>query len=135
MAHNRDDLEKQQPSESIEKVTRPRSKKSGKDGKGEQTGASASKRGKHMEEKSKAADKHKKPKLVRDSFTLPHADYALFKALKGRCIEHGVEVKKSELVRVALRTLAEMNDNTLLRAVNRLERLKSGRPPQEAAAE
>jgi hypothetical protein len=88
------------------------------------------------EEKEKAADAQtgkkvrgqKKPKLVRDSFTLPEADYALFKELKARCLDHGVEVKKGELLRIAIQALAKMPVAKLLESVGRLERLKTGRP-------
>lgn len=73
----------------------------------------------------------KKPKLVRDSFTIPESDYALFKNLKGRCLNTGIEVKKSELLRVALNVLSAMDDTSLVAAVNRLERLKTGRPAKK----
>lgn len=72
--------------------------------------------------------KAKKPKLVRDSFTLPEADYALFAALKVRALGAGVEVKKSELLRAALVTLAKLEDAALLEAIAQVERIKPGRP-------
>lgn len=76
----------------------------------------------------KSESSGKKPKLVRDSFTLPEADYALFKELKARCLKAGVEVKKTELLRVALRMLADAKDEQLLEAVRGVERIKAGRP-------
>lgn len=70
----------------------------------------------------------KKPKLVRDSFTIPEADYALFAALKQRLLAAGVEVKKSEILRAALVTLAKLDDAELVTAIGLVERIKTGRP-------
>ncbi|HEY9104528.1 hypothetical protein [Chitinimonas sp.] len=71
---------------------------------------------------------HKKTKLVRDSFTFPEQDYALFAALKGRVLKAGQEVKKGELVRAGLATLAALPEDALLAAIGKLEKLKTGRP-------
>ena len=70
----------------------------------------------------------KKPKLVRDSFTFPAADYALFASLKQRALKAGHEIKKSELLRAGLAALAELSDSALLAAVQAIDRLKPGRP-------
>lgn len=70
----------------------------------------------------------KKPKLVRDSFTIPESDYALFAALKQRALAAGVEVKKSEVLRAALVTLAKLDDAELIKAIGLVERIKTGRP-------
>lgn len=69
-----------------------------------------------------------KPKLVRDSFTLPEDDYALFASLKQRALKGGVEVKKSELLRAGLAVLARADDASFLEAVGLVERIKTGRP-------
>jgi hypothetical protein len=87
----------------------------------------ASKPSKPIKAKHKDKD-HKSATLVRDSFTLPEADYVLFKTLKARCLTQGTEIKKSELLRVGLTALAALSDKRLLQAVDRLERLKAGRP-------
>lgn len=76
----------------------------------------------------KKKDGAKKQKLVRDSFTLPEADYALFAALKARCLARGVEVKKSELLRAALRQLAGLDDVVLAAVMGEIEKIKTGRP-------
>ena len=70
----------------------------------------------------------KKPKLVRDSFTFPAVDYALFASLKQRALKSGHDVKKSELLRAGLAALAELSDAALLKAVQAIVRLKPGRP-------
>ncbi len=75
-----------------------------------------------------AAPKRKKPKLVRDGFTMPEADYALLGALKKRALHAGHEVKKSELLRAGLRALAAMPDAAYIGALEGVERIKPGRP-------
>ena len=72
--------------------------------------------------------KPRKPKLVRDSFTFPQADYALFAALKKRALHAGSEVKKSELLRAGLAMLAALPAGELIAAIARVERIKTGRP-------
>lgn len=81
-------------------------------------------------EKASKAKKQapKKPKLVRDSFTIPDTDYALFATLKQRALAAGVEVKKSEILRAAVVALAALNDAELVKAIGLVERIKTGRP-------
>ena len=69
-----------------------------------------------------------KPKLVRDSFTLPENDYILFATLKKRALAGGADVKKSELLRAGLAMLARADDGEFLKAVGLVERIKTGRP-------
>lgn len=70
----------------------------------------------------------KKPKLVRDSFTIPENDYELFARLKQRALTAGVEVKKSELLRAGLAMLATLDDAEFIKAVGLVDRIKTGRP-------
>ena len=77
------------------------------------------------------ADKPKKIKMVRDSFTMPEADYLQLADLKKKCLQSGVHVKKSELVRVGLLNLSRMSDSALLKAVAEVEKLKTGRPAKQ----
>lgn len=70
----------------------------------------------------------KKPKLVRDSFTFPAADYARIAALKQRALKAGHEAKKSELLRAGLAVLSMLSDVELLQALNGIDKLKPGRP-------
>ena len=74
------------------------------------------------------ASKRKKPKLVRDGFTMPEPDYALLATLKKRALQAGREVKKSELLRAGLRALAAMPEAAYLGALEGVERIKPGRP-------
>ena len=79
---------------------------------------------------AKAAKAHK-PKLVRDSFTMPKDEYQVIEALKGRALELGKHVRKSELLRAGIRALAELNDRALLKALDAVPTLKTGRPKAE----
>lgn len=70
----------------------------------------------------------KKPKLVRDSFTFPEADYALIAQLKKRALVAGREAKKSEILRAALANLAGLPVADLVKALDAIEKLSPGRP-------
>lgn len=78
-----------------------------------------------VEEKPKRA---KKEKVVRDSFTMPKSDYAKIAILKQKCVDAGVSVKKSELLRAGLLLLASAPEKRLLAAVSAVETVKTGRP-------
>jgi len=69
-----------------------------------------------------------KNKLVRDSFTIPKAEYAVLDSLKVRCVNLKRPVKKSELLRAGIGALNGMSDKALLAAVNAVPSLKTGRP-------
>lgn len=70
----------------------------------------------------------KTPKLVRDSFTIPKAEYAVIDLLKTRAIALGTSVKKSELLRAGLTVLKGLNDRTFKSALAAVPTLKTGRP-------
>lgn len=76
-------------------------------------------------------DKPPKIKMVRDSFTMPENDYAQFAELKKRCLQAGLHVKKSELLRAGLTGLTLLADADLVQAVKRVEILKTGRPAKQ----
>lgn len=67
--------------------------------------------------------------VIRDSFTMPVADYELIGALKQRCLGLGIAVKKSELLRAGLATLQRLPDESLAQVVAAVESVKTGRPP------
>ncbi|MBC3833671.1 hypothetical protein H8K33_19355 [Undibacterium amnicola] len=73
-------------------------------------------------------EKAKKPKLVRDSFTMPEAEYAVLSEVKKACIAAGIEVKKSQLLRVGLVLLKKTPVSALKTLVEELPALKAGRP-------
>ena len=73
-------------------------------------------------------EKHKKQKLIRDSFTMPESDYAQIATLKARCLKAGVSAKKSEVLRAALNCLATLSDVELTKTLSGLVVIKTGRP-------
>ena len=81
-----------------------------------------------------AAPKQRKPgkvakaKLVRDSFTMPQADFDLLDVLKQRALNFRHSAKKGELLRAGLQALASLSDVQLQAALARVTPLKPGRP-------
>lgn len=73
-------------------------------------------------------DKPKKPKLVRDSFTIPKAEYAVIDILKQRAARLGKPAKKSELLRAGVKALEAMADPAFLACVASVPSIKTGRP-------
>jgi hypothetical protein len=78
-------------------------------------------------EPAKAA-KQKKPKMVRDSFTFPKAEYAVLDGLKMRAAKLGSPVKKTELLRAGIKVIAAMQDAAFVAALKAVPSLKTGRP-------
>jgi hypothetical protein len=72
--------------------------------------------------------KTKKPKLVRDSFTVPKDEYAAIEGLKLRAAQQGHVVKKSELLRAGLKLLSGLDEQQLLAALKAVPSIKTGRP-------
>jgi hypothetical protein len=78
------------------------------------------------------AKKVKKPKVVRDSFTMPKNEYEQIEALKKLCLGVGVAAKKSELLRAGLIALSTLSTAQLKTAIQALDNVKTGRPKMEA---
>lgn len=78
-------------------------------------------------------EKVKKPKLVRDSFTMPEAEYAVLGEVKKACLKAGFEVKKSELLRVGVALIRELSTERLKEVLDSLPTLKAGRPKKAKA--
>ena len=76
---------------------------------------------------AKPAKTHK-PKLVRDSFTIPKDEYQALDALKTRALGLEQHVRKSELLRAGIQALSAMNDRAFLKAIAAVPTLKTGRP-------
>ncbi len=75
--------------------------------------------------------KPKKPKLVRDSFTIPKLEYLSLDELKKRGGHLGHSIKKSELIRAGIKALAEMSDTNFLKALQAVPSIKTGRPAKD----
>jgi len=76
-------------------------------------------------------EKFKKPKLVRDSFTMPESEYAVLGAVKKACLGAGIEVKKSQLLRIGLLLLSQTDLPKLKTLIAGLAPLKAGRPKKD----
>ena len=79
------------------------------------------------------ADKADAPKnkLVRDSFTIPKAEYAVLNELKQRATRLTQPAKKSEILRAGIELLKGLSDSAFLAALAAVPNLKTGRPPKE----
>ncbi len=76
----------------------------------------------------------KKPKLVRDSFTIPKDEYAVIETLKQRADSLAQPAKKSELLRAGLKLLAGLPDAALRTALQAVPSIKTGRPKADVPA-
>lgn len=77
--------------------------------------------------------KAKKPKLVRDSFTIPKAEYTVLDDLKQRAGKLANAAKKSELIRAGVKALAAMSDAAFVAALKAVPAIKTGRPAKAKA--
>ena len=77
-------------------------------------------------------EKLKKPKMVRDSFTMPKAEFAVLDVLKARATDLKTPTKKTEIIRAGIKALAAMSDVAFLAAVGAVPSLKTGRPAKSA---
>jgi hypothetical protein len=84
--------------------------------------------------KAKDKVKTKKSKLVRDSFSMPEVEYAALGEVKKACLSAGIEVRKSDLLRVGIALVRKMEFAHLTQAVAGLTPLKSGRPKKNGAS-
>ena len=73
-------------------------------------------------------EKAKKPKMIRDSFTIPKTEYLVIDALKERAGKLSRAAKKSELLRAGVKALAAMSDAAFLAALTAVPTIKTGRP-------
>lgn len=83
---------------------------------------------KSLKEKEDALQPEKKQKVIRDSFTLPSGDYELITTIRQRCLKSAVNATKSEVIRAGLHLLQSLSDEELIRAIESLEKVKTGRP-------
>jgi hypothetical protein len=75
-----------------------------------------------------AANPKPKQKLVRDSFTIPKAEYTVLEGLKVRAADLKRPTKKSELLRAGVAALHAMSDKAFLAVLETVPSLKTGRP-------
>lgn len=77
---------------------------------------------------AKKPKKEGKFKVVRDSFTMPQPEYQKIADIKAACLKAGLHVKKSEVLRAGLQTLAGLNLSQLKGAFSKLDKIPTGRP-------
>lgn len=75
-----------------------------------------------------SAPKAKKVKLVRDSFTMPGHEYQVLQDIKKAALKAGVELKKSDLLRIGVGMLKNFSVTQLDKARAALTKLSAGRP-------
>lgn len=80
------------------------------------------------------ATKPKKAKMVRDSFTIPKAEYTVLGELKQRAMALSHPAKKGELIRAGIKALASMSDAGFLSAMAVVPAIKTGRPAKALIA-
>jgi hypothetical protein len=78
--------------------------------------------------KAEKPAKEKKPKLVRDSFTIPKGEFTVLEELKQRAGKLSIQIKKSELLRAGIMALAAMSDASFLSTLKMVPTIKTGRP-------
>lgn len=69
-------------------------------------------------------------KVIRDGFTMPAGDYALIAQMQAVCLQAGLHVTKSEVLRAGLQSLRQLAPEALEQIVLALEKVKTGRPTQ-----
>jgi hypothetical protein len=87
-----------------------------------------------QEEPSPDDKSSRKTKLVRHSFTLPMQDYDLLGEMKKACRHAGIDVKKTELLRVSLGLLKQLDEAKLKAAIAALPPLKKRRDKKSKQA-
>jgi len=102
--------------------------KPAKAGKGAKAGKERSEKGGKPEKAPEKAEKPRKPRLVRDSYTIPQNEHQRLDAMKARALAYGVGIKKSELLRAGLLALDALDDIGFRAAIERVEVIKTGRP-------
>ena len=81
--------------------------------------------------RAKPVEKARKPKMVRDSFTMPKAEYAAIESLKARATQAGRPAKKSELLRAGVKLLEALPAAALIHALESLPAINTGRPAKD----
>lgn len=87
---------------------------------------------KPMTAKPAKSAKVKKPKLMRDSFTIPKTEHAVLRELKQRAARLMRMVKKSELIRAGIKALAALPDAVFVNALTAVSAI-TGRPKKTKA--
>jgi len=89
---------------------------------------SAKKASKKTPVKSTKPTKTVKTKLIRDSFAIPEKEYAALVAVKKTCLKAGLEIKKTELIRIGIALVNNLTTAKIKTAQAKLTQISAGRP-------
>ena len=92
------------------------------------TKKAAKKTSKKMPVKSTKPTKTVKTKLIRDSFAIPEKEYAALVAVKKTCLKAGLEIKKTELIRIGIALVNNLTTAKIKTAQAKLTQISAGRP-------
>jgi len=70
----------------------------------------------------------KENKAVTKTFTMPQDEFDLIEQIQTKILSIQHVATKSEIVRMGIKSLTSMSDTALLSLLNKIEKLKSGRP-------
>jgi hypothetical protein len=119
-------------SSAYQRASKSQSKKKGSSG---ATAKKSAKAGKKADAKvsSKAGTEKKKldvkhAALVRDSFTIPGDELQLLADAKKKCLKAGIDIKKSELIRIGISLVYGLGLSRLKKEKRALQPIKTGRP-------
>ena len=84
-----------------------------------------------MKQITKPKERDKKSRLIRDSFTIPEDEYQVLVATKKRIIKSGLEVRKTEIVRIGLALVGKVGLAELKKHLGALKKLQSGGPKRK----
>lgn len=126
-------------SSAYQRTSKSQSKK--KNGSGA-TAKKSAKAGKKADAKlgSKAGTEKKKKQdfkhaaLVRDSFTIPGDELQLLADAKKKCLKAGIDIKKSELIRIGISLVYGLGLSRLKKEKRALQPIKTGRPKKNKLA-
>lgn len=83
--------------------------------------------GQHRRPTPAAATSGYQSEVVRDTFSIPVAEYAVIQELRQAAARQGRICTKSEIVRAGLRSLADLPAEAFGRVLDAIERIKPGR--------
>lgn len=125
-------------SSAYQRTSKSQSKKKNSSG---ATAKKSAKAGKKADAKlgSKAGTEKKKQDfkhaaLVRDSFTIPGDELQLLADTKKKCLKAGIDIKKSELIRIGISLVYGLGLSRLKKEKRALQPIKTGRPKKTKLA-
>ena len=72
-----------------------------------------------------------KPRVIKDTFTMPQSDHDKIGACLSRCLSLGIYSNKSEIIRAGLCSLVGLSDANFRKILKRQEKVKTGSPGKQ----